>query len=161
MADVQPFVALLFNSRSINLADVVTEPYDKITPQMQEAYLARHPNNIVRIILGLEQPEDTASNNKYTRAAQWLHDWKKQGVLVSAPGRAMYAYEQTFELPKGTKHTRRAIIASVRLSEYGEGKILPHEHTLSKPNKDRFRLLNATHAHFGNVCSWGRIFPSP
>src|ERR1041385_8170875 len=116
MADVQPFEALLYNSQTIKLADVVTEPYDKITPAMQEAYLKRHPNNIVRIILGQEEPGDNEASNRYTRAANWFQEWRKQGILVPAPERAIYAYEQTFELPKGKKCMRRALIARVRLS---------------------------------------------
>jgi uncharacterized protein (DUF1015 family) len=151
MADVQPLDALLYNSQTTKPADVVTEPYDKITPAMQEAYYKRHPNNIVRIILGLEEPGDNETKNKYTRAAQFFQEWQKQGVLVRAPERAVYAYEQTFELPKGKLHTRRALIARVRLSEFGEGKILPHEHTLSKPKQDRLSLLRATKAHFGQI----------
>jgi len=151
MAEVQPFVALLYNSKTIQLQDVITEPYDKITPAMQEAYYQRHPNNIVRIILGIEQQDDAESSNKYTRAAQCFQDWQKQGVLVRAPERAIYAYEQTFEHPKGTKHTRRGLIARVRLTDYGPNSVLPHEHTLSKPKEDRFRLLRATHAHFGQI----------
>jgi uncharacterized protein (DUF1015 family) len=151
MADVQPLAALLYNSQTIQLAEVVTEPYDKITPAMQEAYYKRHPHNIVRIILGLDQPGDTDATNKYSRAAQFFQDWQKQGVLVPAPERALYYYEQTFELPKGSKHTRRALIGRVRLTEYGPGAVLPHEHTLSKPKQDRMRLLNATRAHFGQI----------
>ncbi|MSR64850.1 MAG: DUF1015 domain-containing protein [Verrucomicrobiae bacterium] len=151
MADVQPLDALLYNSQTIKPADVVTEPYDKITAAMQEAYYKRHPNNVVRIILGQEEPGDDETRNKYTRAAQFFQEWQKQGVLVRAPERAVYAYEQTFELPKGKQHTRRAWIARVRLSEFGEGKILPHERTLSKPKQDRLNLLRATKAHFGQI----------
>lgn len=151
MADVQPLDALLYNSQTIKTADVVTEPYDKITPAMQEAYYKRHPNNVVRIILGMEEPGDNETNNKYTRAGASFQEWRKQGVFVQAPERAIYAYEQTFELPRGKKHVRRALIARVRLSEFGEGKILPHEHTLSKPKQDRLNLLRATKAHFGQI----------
>lgn len=151
MADVQPFSALLFNKATISIADVITEPYDKITPAMQEAYYRRHPNNIVRIILGREEPGDNETGNKYTRAAQFFQEWKKQGVFAPAPERAIYSYEQTFEWPKGRTHVRRALIARVRLSEFGDGKILPHEKTLSKPKADRLNLLRATHAHFGQI----------
>jgi uncharacterized protein (DUF1015 family) len=151
MADVQPLAALLYNSKTIPLAEVITEPYDKITPAMQEAYYKRHPNNVVRIILGVEETDDTDASNKYTRAAQWFQDWQKQGILVRAADRAVYLYEQTFELPPSTKQTRRGLIARVRLGEYGPGQVLPHEHTLSKPKQDRARLLRATHAHFGQI----------
>ncbi|MCX7826699.1 MAG: DUF1015 domain-containing protein, partial [Verrucomicrobiae bacterium] len=55
MADFRPFTALFYNldrlrqqpARGAGLADVVTEPYDKISPTMQAAYYARHPHNIV------------------------------------------------------------------------------------------------------------------
>ena len=38
-----------------SLDDVVTQPYDKISPAMQQAYYQRSPYNLVRIILGLPE----------------------------------------------------------------------------------------------------------
>ena len=158
MADFQPFQALTFNldrlrhqpERGAGLADVLTEPYDKITPEMQAAYYTRHDRNIVRIILGREEAGDTDQHNKYTRAAEFFRSWRQENFLVRRERTAIFAYEQTFRVG-GRELTRRALIGRVRLSRPEEGQILPHERTLSKPKADRLNLLRHTQAHFGQI----------
>lgn len=158
MADFQPFQALTCNldrlrhqpARGAGLADVLTEPYDKITPDMQAAYYARHDHNIVRIILGREEAGDTDQRNKYTRAAEFFRSWRQENFLVRRERPAIFAYEQTFRVG-GRELTRRALIGRVRLSRPEEGQILPHERTLSKPKADRLNLLRHTQAHFGQI----------
>ena len=61
---------------------MVTQPYDKISPAMQQAYYQRSPYNLVRIILGLPELFDAEENNVYTRAAENLRDWREEGVLT-------------------------------------------------------------------------------
>ncbi|MCX6898392.1 MAG: DUF1015 domain-containing protein [Verrucomicrobia bacterium] len=158
MADFQPFQALTCNldrlrhqpERGAGLADVLTEPYDKITPDMQAAYYARHDRNIVRIILGREEAGDTDQCNKYTRAAEFFRSWRQENFLARRERPAIFAYEQMFRVG-GRELTRRALIGRVRLSRPEEGQILPHERTLSKPKADRLNLLRHTQAHFGQI----------
>ncbi|OHE82582.1 MAG: hypothetical protein A2107_01800 [Verrucomicrobia bacterium GWF2_62_7] len=158
MADFQPFQALTCNldrlrqqpERGAGLADVLTEPYDKITSDMQAAYYARHDRNIVRIILGREEAGDTDQRNKYTRAAEFFRSWRQENFLARRERTAIFAYEQTFRVG-GRELTRRALIGRVRLSRPEEGHILPHERTLSKPKADRLNLLRHTQAHFGQI----------
>ena len=158
MADFRPFKSLTYNLERLRttpaagagLADVLTEPYDKITPAMQAAYYDRHEHNIVRIILGREEPCDYDQRNKYTRAAECLRAWEEAGVLVRHERPAIFSYEQTFQAG-GRTLTRRALIGRVRLSRPEEGMVLPHERTLSKPKADRLSLLRHTRAHFGQI----------
>ena len=75
MARLFPFRALRYDPTRVNLTDVVTQPYDKITPAMQDAYYAASPYNLIRVILGKHLPNDTeAGPNVYTRAAATLND---------------------------------------------------------------------------------------
>lgn len=158
MADFQPFQALTYNldrlrqqpERGAGLADVLTEPYDKITPEMQAAYYARHDHNIVRVILGREEAGDAEQCNKYTRAEEFFRAWQRESFLVRRERPAIFAYEQTFRVG-GRELTRRALIGRVRLSRPEEGHILPHERTLSKPKADRLNLLRHARAHFGQI----------
>src|SRR5438270_10016387 len=76
MADILPFRALRYDSQRISASQVVTQPYDKITPAMQERYYAASPYNLVRIILGRREPSDSASNNVYTRPAAYARQWR-------------------------------------------------------------------------------------
>ena len=52
MAEIIPFKAFRYDPDQVKLEDVLTQPYDKITPEMQTKYYERSSHNLVRIILG-------------------------------------------------------------------------------------------------------------
>jgi len=132
---------------------VVTQPYDKISPAMQQAYYQRSPFNLVRIILGLPELFDAErGENVYTRAAHDFQAWREQGVLIQENEPCIFAYAQRFTVP-GTEvvKERRGFIALGKLHEYADQVVFRHEQTLSKPKSDRLNLLKATRAHFGQI----------
>jgi uncharacterized protein (DUF1015 family) len=130
----------------------VTQPYDKITPALQDRYYAASPYNLVRIILGRREPGDNPANNVYCRAASYFRDWREQGILCQDAVPSVYGYSQRFTLP-GSKAEleRRGFIALGRLEDYSAGIVFRHEQTLAKPKADRLDLLRATRAHFGQL----------
>jgi uncharacterized protein (DUF1015 family) len=152
MAEIIPFKALRYDPDQVKLEDVLTQPYDKITPEMQSKYYERSAHNLVRIILGKAGETDTEAFNVYTRAAEYLHDWRSSGILKQDPEHGIYAYSQTFTVP-GTRELaeRRGLIALGRLHDYADGVVFRHEQTLAKPRADRLNLLRATRAHFGQI----------
>jgi uncharacterized protein (DUF1015 family) len=153
MARIYPFRAWRYNPSAVRLEDVVTQPYDKISPSMQQAYYQRSPFNLVRIILGLPELFDAErGDNVYTRAGRDFRAWREQGVLVQEKEPCIFAYSQRFTVP-GTEvvKERRGFIALGKLHDYAEQVIFRHEETLSKPKSDRLNLLKATHAHFGQI----------
>jgi len=153
MACIYPFRAWRYNPSAVRLQDVVTQPYDKIAPSMQQAYYQRSPFNLVRIILGLPEPSDAERGESvYTRAARDFSAWRAQGVLAQEKDPCIFAYSQQFKVP-GTEivKERRGFIALGKLHDYAEKVVFRHEQTLSKPKSDRLNLLKATHAHFGQI----------
>jgi uncharacterized protein (DUF1015 family) len=152
MAEILPFKALRYDPDQVKLEDVLTQPYDKITPEMQAKYYERSTHNLVRIILGKAGETDTDAFNVYTRAAEYLHDWRSGGILKQDADPGIYAYSQTFTVP-GTRdlQERRGLIALGRIHDYADGVVHRHEQTLSKPRADRLNLLRATRAHFGQI----------
>lgn len=152
MAEIIPFKALRYDPHQVKLEDVLTQPYDKITPEMQAKYYERSPHNLVRIILGRAGETDTDSFNVYTRAAEYLHDWRSGGVLKRDLEPALYIYSQTFTAP-GTRELveRRGLIALGRIHDYAEGVVFRHEQTHTGPRLDRLNLLRSTRAHFGQI----------
>jgi uncharacterized protein (DUF1015 family) len=152
MAEIIPFKALRYDPDQVKLEDVLTQPYDKITPEMQSKYYERSAHNLVRIILGKAGETDTEAFNVYTRAAEYLHDWRSSSILKQDPEHGIYAYAQTFTVP-GTRELaeRRGLIALGRLHDYADGVVFRHEQTLAKPRADRLNLLRATRAHFGQI----------
>ncbi len=152
MAHIAPFRALRYNPARVSLSEVVTQPYDKISPQMQEDYYAASPYNLVRIILGKRMPADQAGDNPYTRAAGFLGDWRSQGVLAQDAEPSLYFYSQSFTVPgTQTQAERRGFIGLGRLEDYSAQIVFRHEQTLAKPKADRLDLLRATRAHFGQI----------
>jgi uncharacterized protein (DUF1015 family) len=152
MAEIIPFKALRYDPDQVKLEDVLTQPYDKITPEMQSKYYETSTHNLVRIILGKAGETDTDTFNVYTRAAEYLHDWRSGGILKQDTEPSIYAYSQTFTVP-GTRdlQERRGLIALGRIHDYADGVVYRHEQTLSKPRADRLNLLRATRAHFGQI----------
>ncbi len=153
MARIYPFRAWRYNPAVVRLDDVVTQPYDKISPAMQQAYYQRSPYNLVRIILGLPELFDAEKNETvYTRAARDFNAWREQGVLIQESEPCVFAYSQRFTVPgTQTVKERRGFIALGKLYDYAEQVVYRHEQTLSKPKNDRLNLLKATHAHFGQI----------
>jgi uncharacterized protein (DUF1015 family) len=153
MARIYPFRAWRYNPSAVRLDDVVTQPYDKISPSMQQAYYQRSPYNLVRIILGLPELFDAErGENVYSRAARDFRAWREQGILVREKDPCIFAYAQRFKVP-GTEivKERRGFIALGKLHDYAEQVVFRHEQTLSKPKSDRLNLLKATRAHFGQI----------
>ncbi len=154
MADILPFRALRYDLSKVAAGAVMTQPYDKITPAMQEQYYAASPYNLVRVILGKPQPGDNAGENVYTRAAACLREWQAKGVLQRDAEPSIYVYAQRFQLPGeggGTEMERRGFIALGRVEDYDRKVVFRHEQTLSKPKADRLNLLQATQAHCGQI----------
>jgi uncharacterized protein (DUF1015 family) len=154
MANIFPFQALRYDPSKVSPAQVVTQPYDKITPAMQDQYYAASPYNLVRVILGKSQAGDNDQQNVYTRAAASLQQWRAEGVLVPDPEPSLYLYTQTFNVPgdaSGAIAERRGLIALGQVEDYDHKVVFRHEQTLSKPKADRLNLLRATQAHCGQI----------
>jgi uncharacterized protein (DUF1015 family) len=151
MADIQAFRAFRYDlGRAGTLGDLVAPPYDVIDPALQDTLYKRSPYNVIRLILNKETPADTEANNRYTRAAQSLRDWQREGIVVQDSARSLYVYHQEFEVA-GRRYMRRGFMARVRLERFGEGKIFPHEHTMSGPKEDRLRLTRATGMNLSQI----------
>jgi uncharacterized protein (DUF1015 family) len=153
MADILPFRALRYSPDRVSVGDVVTQPYDKITPEMHERYYLQSPYNLVRIILGKREKNDDEQHSVYTRAAEHFRQWRTEGVLAQDPEPTLYAYAQQFSIPGSLSKTveRRGFIALGRLEPYDAGVVFRHEQTHSAPKADRLNLLRATRAHFGQI----------
>jgi uncharacterized protein (DUF1015 family) len=152
MARIDPFPAWRYNAARVPVQKTVTQPYDKISPDLQEKYYSASPYNLVRIILGKRESGDGERDNVYTRAAASLREWRSEGVLAQDSEPSIYVYSQKFTEP-GTANVRerRGFIAVGKVYDYTDGVVFRHEQTLAKPKADRLDLLRATRAHFGQI----------
>ena len=148
MARIYPFRAFRYDPSLVNMEDVVTQPYDKITPAMQQRYYEASPYNLIRVILGKHEPNDTEESNCYTRAAENLNAWRKDGILKEEAEPALYGYSQTYTVPHTSEvRERRGFIALGHLYDYAEKVVYRHEQTFPKHKSDRMSLFKATRAY--------------
>ncbi len=148
MARIYPFRALRYDTTRVRMEDVVTQPYDKITPAMQQSYYEKSPYNLIRIILGKHEPGDSDTDNVYTRAAGYLHDWRAEHILAEEGEPALFGYSQTYTVPGSTEvRERRGFIALGHLYDYADKVVYRHEQTFPKHKSDRLALSKATRAY--------------
>jgi uncharacterized protein (DUF1015 family) len=124
---------------------VVAPPYDVIGPELRATLEARHPANVVRLDLPVEEAGEEP-DDRYRRAARTLAAWRSDGTLRKDPHPSVYVYEQTYEVPgTAVERTQRGFFARLRLESFGPyAGVLPHERTLTGPREDRYKLLRAT-----------------
>ncbi len=147
MAEIRPFRGVHYHqSLTGDWPAVICPPYDIIAPQLQQELYQRSENNFVRLEFGRELPQDTVTDNKYTRAAATLEQWLKQGVLEVDEAPAIYLHDHYFT-HQGKEYKRRGIVALVRLEEWDKMVVRPHEGTVAESMKDRLSLLWALQAN--------------
>lgn len=149
---VIPFRGLRYNTSKVEgIANVIAPPYDVIKTEDRLALEARHPANIIRLILSQPCDDDTADANQYTRAAALMNQWISDNTLVQDTSPHYYIYDQSFNAPDGKNYTRRALIALVKLEPFKNRIILPHEKTHAGPKADRLNLMRECHANLSPI----------
>jgi uncharacterized protein (DUF1015 family) len=147
MAAISPFRALRYDPRVVpDLAAVITPPYDVISPAAQARYHARHPYNLIRLILPQAPDAAVSGGDRYAAAADTFAAWQAAGALRRDPSPALYLYAQDFALKDGRRLLRRGILALVHLESYDARVVFPHERTFARHKKDRLRLTRACRA---------------
>ena len=158
MAKVIPFKGILYDPNKVpDLKAVITPPHDVISETEQQEYYKAHPQNMIRLILGMINPGDTEYDNRYTRAAKFFRSWIDQGILKQDKEPAFYVTETDYRLD-GDVRTRFAFTALVGLESFEKGIIRPHEKTFSATNADRLKLMEASPANFSPIFS---LFSDP
>ncbi len=152
MAQVYPFRALRYNPERVSFDRVLTQPYDKISPAMQEKYYAADPHNLIAVEKGRAYDTDGPESNVYFRARAALQKWIDEIIVTQDPAPSFYAYTQEYAVP-GTaeRRTRRGFIGAGKLEDYSAGVVFRHEHTLSGPKADRLEQLRYTRTHTGQI----------
>ncbi len=154
MAEIIPFKGILYNQEKIkDISQVVTPPYDVISPDEQEKFYKRHEYNMIRLDLGKEFSEDNENNNRYTRALDHVSKWLSSQILVEDKAPSMYFYEVTYTIHNSAPKVMKGFIALCKLEDFSSGKVVPHEYTLSKPKSDRLNLLRTCKANFSMIFS--------
>ena len=145
MPEIRPFKGLRYNPETAgDMGGIICPPYDIIPPSMQQELYDSSDYNAVR----LELPKE---DDPYGAAAERLAQWVQEGALMQDDEPALYPYFQTYNDPEGNTYTRKGFFCALRLHEFSEKKVLPHERTLSGPKKDRLNLFKKTRANISSI----------
>src|SRR6058998_1826745 len=147
MAEIQPLHAVHYDTRTAGaLENLVAPPYDVIDDQMRDELVAKSPFNIVEVDLPL--PEE--GEDPYAHAEHIFEAWMQQGVMVKEREPSIWVMRQQFRLG-GQTLNRTGFFARVRVEDYGQGRIRPHERTHPGPKEDRLRLTRATRTNLSPI----------
>ena len=133
MVDIRPFKAIQYTHKAGNLENLISQPYDKIDPEMQKEYYQKSPYNFCRLILPIEA-------NRYQIAHKQVEQWLKEDVLAKEKDPVIFVSRQEFIL-NGKKYERTGLIVALRLYNYSENIVFPHEFTYKSPKIDRLNML--------------------
>ena len=158
MSTIIPFQGTMYDRKVVgDVREVVAPPYDIIDAAGQKALHDRHPQNIIRLELGLDQPGDGPTNNRYTRAAGTLHDWLRSGALKRDAHPTLYyhtiEYTPPYSQPGAPTRILKGFLATVKLEALDSGHIYPHENTRAAAKTDRLNLLEACRSNFSPIWS--------
>src|SRR5713101_3994782 len=145
MALIRPFRGVRYNLAVVgDLQQVVSPPYDVISPEQQTVLHLRSPYNAVRLDLNRDV-------ERYSSAAKTLRDWLDREVLLQDQEPSLYFYTQDFVLKDGSRYKRTGILAALRLEEFSSGMVRPHERTFESAKNDRLALLRSCQAHLSPI----------
>ncbi|HEV7665763.1 MAG TPA: DUF1015 domain-containing protein, partial [Chloroflexota bacterium] len=142
MPRVLPLAGLRYAASSAELPQLISPPYDVISPDEQVTLRALSPHNAIHVELPAD--EGGVPGSRYRAAAARLAQWRREGMLQQDAPPAYYLSETRF-MHAGETLRRRDLLAALAAEPWASGAVLPHEHTMSGPKADRLELLRATH----------------
>ena len=154
MAIIAPFCALRFNPEKLtHMEDVITPPYDVIDEKGQAAFQARSPYNMIYLDISKSPGKGDVSDERYKSARDYFNKWQEEDILLRDDEPTFYLYHIDYKLPSGLRFTRKGFISLVKLSEFSEGIVKPHEQTFDTVTADRLRLMDTCQAQFSQIFS--------
>ncbi len=147
MPEIRAFKAWTYSSKFKNqLSSLLSPPYDVLSSADFKTMCETHPHQSVQLALA-KNPDDPY---RYEAMASLFRAWKDEGVLAQVEQPSFYLVEEIFE-DAGRKQSRIGFVGLVKTGSYEEKQIVPHEHTLAGPKKDRYDLLHTIKAEISQV----------
>ncbi len=150
MTEIKPFRGLHYDPEKAGpMETLVAPPYDVVDQTQRDQLVNNNPHNIFSV----ELPDASLcreETDRYRCANTIFSSWIDSGVMVRDGEPAFYVYDIDFESGSGT-YCRRGFIGLVRLADWHEKRILPHEKTFDKVTEDRLNLITATQTQFSPI----------
>ncbi len=138
MADVRPLRGVRFNPRQSGpIGPLLAPPYDVASTPGANAEF--NISRIEGVRLDGEEDDHLLASRRYRL-------WREEGVLVRDAEPSIYLHVHQFQR-NGSPVTRTGILARVRLHDWSERIVLPHEETNPGPRHERLERLRAVQAN--------------
>ena len=138
MADIRPLRGVRFDpDKAGAVGPLLAPPYDVASQ------LAAAPQFAISQI---ENADLGVAGDAHALAARRYQEWRASGVLRRDDRPAIYIHRHRFDA-NGVSHLRTALIARVRLADWSERVVLPHEGTMPGPREERLERLRAVEAN--------------
>src|SRR4029078_7017542 len=156
MAQIIPFRGTVYDQAMVGaISDVVAAAYDIIDAAGQKALHDRHPQNIIRLELGIDHAGDDATKNRYPRASDTLRAWINSGALKRDAQPALYYHTIEYAPPasdaRAPRKILRGFLTTTHLEPLESDHFYPHENTRSAAKTDRLNLLKACKANLSPI----------
>jgi uncharacterized protein (DUF1015 family) len=152
MAELKPFRGYRFRlDKPEDLGRFISPPYDMLNEEQIKKLCGSDSHNTVRIIQNPREPSDAGNIDRHRRAAALFAQWRRDGIIVHDEKPSLYLYRHEFAGPGGKPVQRTGFVARVKLVDFAEKIVLPHENTLSAPKVDRYEHMQAVHANTEQV----------
>lgn len=151
MAIIAPFKGVRYNNELVSdLSSVTAPPNDKISDELNLQLCSKNEYNIAKI--GFSETTGDISNNRYKDGAAFFESWIEQNILIRDEKPAFYIYEQKFMMNNNLQ-SLKGIICLVKLEDYENRVVLPHQKTSKKGCVHRHNLINAIKANISPIYS--------
>lgn len=138
VADIRPLRGVRFDPDTAGaVGPLLAPPYDVASKLVAAPRFA---------ISQIENADLGVVGDAHALAARRYQEWRATGVLRRDSEPAIYIHRHRF-VANGVRHVRTALIARVRLADWSERIVLPHEGTMPGPREERLERLRAVKAN--------------
>ena len=150
MANIKPFKGYFYNPEKVgDISTVVAPTKYNIGDEEQNVLYEMNEYNAIRLFDGKTMETDNESENKYTRAREYLNEWIRNDILVRDKEEAIYLYEETVEL-NGTTYKNLTYVTLLEIEELGN-QIHMCEEIREISRQDRYDLLESTNSDLSMI----------
>jgi len=144
MAQLRPFKGIRYNQEiSGDLTKNVCPPFDSISETLQEKLYKISEYNTVRLELGIRGMYE----DPYFSAAEIQNSWLKNEVLTQDDSPSIYVTEEEFKFGDQVI-TRKGFICAIKVEEYKNKVVIPHEKTREEWVEDRQKLMEVAKSNY-------------
>ena len=150
MATIKPFNGYVFSpEKAGDLGNIMAPSYTVKSEEERDELYARSEYNAIRLVDGKAFDTDTETDNRFTRARDYLNKWIADGVITKYEQPAIYLYEQAV-LFNDTIFKNRGFVALLNLDDFGK-QVVSCEDTTPVNKKYRFDLISQTRTNFNMI----------